>query len=103
MNIIIFFSHSSSLTHRFILHAYFYIILTEVITFLIRKDWSKVFLHTLLHKNVLRINEHFLILKFQQKVLMILEDTYFEVKNATAFVGPSALQTLGLQTNVSAN
>ena len=34
---------------------------------------------------------------------MILEDTYFEVKNATAFVGPNGLQTLGLQTNVSAN
>ena len=27
-------------------------------------------------------------MKFQQKVLMILEDAYFEVKNATAFVGP---------------
>ena len=33
---------------------------------------------------------------------MILEDTYFEVKNAIAFGGPSGLQTLGLQTNVSA-
>ena len=42
-------------------------------------------------------------MKFQQKVLMILEDTYFEVKNATAFMGPSGLQILGLQTNVSAN
>ena len=102
MNIIIFSSHSPSLTHHFILHAYFYIILTEVITFLIKIE-SKVFLHTLLHKNVLRMNEHFVILKFQQKMLMILEDTYFEVKNATAFVGPSGLHTLGLQTNVSAN
>ena len=60
-------------------------------------------MHTLLHKNVLRINEHFLIFKFQQKVLMIFEVTYFEVKNATAFVGPSGLQTLSLLTNVSAN
>ena len=34
---------------------------------------------------------------------MILEDTYFEVKNTTAFVVPSGLQTLGLQTNESAN
>ena len=38
MNIIIFFSQSPSLTHCYILHAYFYIILTEVITFLILKD-----------------------------------------------------------------
>ena len=32
------FSHSPSLTHHFILCAYFYIILTEAITFPIRKD-----------------------------------------------------------------
>ena len=53
-------------------------------------------------KNVLRINKKFLckiILEFQQKVLMKVEDTYFEVKNSTA----SGPQTLGLQTNVSAN
>ena len=34
---------------------------------------------------------------------MILEDTYFKVKNTTDFVDPSGLQTIGLQTNVSAN
>ena len=32
--------------------AYFYIILTQTTTFLACKDWSQVFLHTLLHKNV---------------------------------------------------
>ena len=40
---------------------------------------------------------------FWNFMIMTLEDTYFEVKNATAFVGPSGLQILGLQTNVSAN
>ena len=30
---------------------------------------------------------------------MTVEDTYFEVKNATAFGGPSGPPTLGLQTN----
>ena len=35
-------------------------------------------------------------------MLMVVEDTYFEVKNATASGAPSGSQTLGLQTNVSA-
>ena len=42
-------------------------------------------------------------MKFQQKVLMIVEDTYFEVKNATASGAPSGPQSLGLQSFVSAN
>ena len=42
-------------------------------------------------------------MKFQQKVFMIVEDTYFEVKNATASGSPSGPENLGLQNNVSAN
>ena len=34
---------------------------------------------------------------------MIVEDTHFEVKNATASGAPSGPQILGLQTNVSTN
>ena len=43
-----------SLLHSYyiFLCAYFYIIMTQAITFLVCKDWSEVFLHTLLHKNV---------------------------------------------------
>ena len=42
-------------------------------------------------------------MKFQQKVLMQVGDTHFEVKNTTASGDPSGPQTLGLQTDVSAN
>ena len=57
---LIFFSNSFGLTLLIIsssyvyiiLCAYFYIILTQAITFLVCKDSSKVFLHTLLHKNI---------------------------------------------------
>ena len=42
-------------------------------------------------------------MKFQQKVLMTVEDTYVEFKNATASVAPSGPQTFALQTNDSAN
>ena len=34
---------------------------------------------------------------------MMVEDTYFEVKNATVSGAPIGSHTLGLQTNVSAN
>ena len=34
---------------------------------------------------------------------MIIQDTYLEVINAPASEAPSGPQTLGLQTNVSAN
>ena len=52
-----FLSHSA---HYFILCAYFCIILTQAITFLVCKNWSKVFLHTLLDKNVIKINKYFM-------------------------------------------
>ena len=56
---IIFLSYSFGLTpliiSYLILCAYFYIILTQPITFLVCKHWSKVFLHALLHKNVWKL------------------------------------------------
>ena len=55
-----------SLFHSYFIFlcAYFYIILTQAITFLACKDWSQVFLHTLLHKKCLRINKYFYIKLF---------------------------------------
>ena len=70
--------------------AYFYIIMTQAITFLACIDWSKVFLHTKLFWN------------FNKKVLRIV-GRYFEVKNVTASGAPSRPQTPYLQINVPAN
>ena len=46
-------------------HFLVYIILTQALTFLVCKDWSKVFLHTLLHRNIIFFCKT--VLKFQQK------------------------------------
>ena len=64
----------------FILCACFFIILTQAITFLVCKDWSKVFLHTSLHKKCLKIIFHTkLFWNCNKKCL-----GHFEVNNTTA-------------------
>ena len=57
----------------FVLRAYFYIILTQPTTYLVSKTWSKVFLHTLLHKNVRELINTFMQLfwNFNRKVFRI--------------------------------
>ena len=77
MNIIhLSYSSLCSLFHSYFIFlcAYFYIIMTQAITFLACKDWSEVFLHTLLHKNVWELINilYKIVLKFQLKVLMIV-------------------------------
>ena len=57
--------------------------------------------HTLYTKDAWRLYPIHLV--FRAAECKSVEDTYFEVKNATASVAPKGPLTLGLQTNVSAN
>ena len=81
--------HSSLTLHiisYFILCAYFYIILTQAITFLVCKDWSKEFLHTNVWKFITILNKFSL--KVQQKSLRIVGIHILRLKTATASGGP---------------
>ena len=79
------------------------IILTQAITFLVCKDWSKVFLHTLAAQKY-KLCFCKIVLKFQQKCAHDSRKIHIlKLKMQELLEPPSGPLTLGLHTNVSVN